>query len=604
MKTGEEQRARIFGHLRFIPAILIATALCGSTLLASCNLTGKAKTEGNGRDGVTLASVDAEKMQAALAARLVAPTDSTSSFPRQFRHYDAVYSFYTQRGRLPLWTANLNATKDMDTLLACIDHAGEHGFEPDHFGAARLHRLKEQVLNAAAAGRVEYDSLAMLELRLSDAAVSYASHLQDGLLDPTKVFSSKYELPLRPRANSGEILRAADIAAFLRGIQPAEPRYLALQKALATVRALAKTGAITPIPFPGKKIEPGAFSPQLGAIERRIKYLSQLRTSAGQMQPESSFSSRYDASGFTKYDSLLVKTVAEFQRSHGLLDDGVLGDRTFAALNLTHEERALRVSLTLERARWLHYPGVGTYVRVNIPEFYLYGVENGTATMRMKVCTGMRWRSMRIKGQPPINYQTPIVSGTISHMVLNPTWSVPPSIAVRETYHEAKKDSTYLRRHNYKVLLNNEVVPSTSIKWKDYNPDKLPFRFIQDPGQGNALGRIKFMFNNPYDIYLHDTPKRAPFKYATRSVSHGCIRIEEPMRMVDFLLKGATKWDRAKTDEYLAATRTTKWIPLENRIPVYVDYNTVWVDDRGVIQFREDIYGKDAELKRAFLAAK
>jgi murein L,D-transpeptidase YcbB/YkuD len=269
-------------------------------------------------------------------------------------------------------------------------------------------------------------------------------------------------------------------------------------------------------------------------------------------------------------------------------------------------ERELRVSLTLERARWLHLPDSGRYVRVNIPEFYLYGVENGVVSMRMKVCTGMRWRSMRIKGQPPINYQTPIVSGMITYMVLNPTWSVPPSIAVRETYFEALKDSTWLLRHNYKVIMKETqaVVPSTSIKWKNYNPDKLPFRFIQDAGAGNALGRIKFIFPNPYDVYLHDTPKRMPFKLATRSVSHGCVRIEEPMRMVDFLQKNSTEWNRAKIEEYLQASKTTKWLTLQQKVPVYFDYNTVWVDARGAIQFRDDVYGKDAEVKKAFLALK
>ena len=589
-----------------VARVLLLALSFAAVSVASCNFLQKAKPAQAGIATTNYPSVDIERLRSALRSLLVAPGDSTNAFPRQFHSYGVLHTFYRQRGEFPLWTVDLNDTRRMDTLLQVLDRVGEHGLESDRYGMPVVHRLLRHAMDAAASGSIAYDTLAQLELRLSDAAETYGAHVRFGVLDPKKIFTDPYGLPTLPRTRNSDILQAVDLGSYLRSIQPSDARYAALQKALASVRELSKLGPIVPIPFPGKKIEPGASSPLLGAIERRIRFLCQLRISVGRMQPESSFSTRYDSKGYMQYDSLLVKQVADFQRNHGLLDDGVIGDRTFAAFNMPWSEREMRVILTLERVRWLRYPDTGRYVRVNIPEFYLYGIDNGVTSLRMKVCTGMRWRQLRIKGQPPINYQTPIVAGQISYMVLNPTWSVPPSIAVRETYFEAIKDSTWLQRHNYKVLMkdNQTVVPSASIKWKSYNPDKLPFRFIQDAGEGNALGRIKFIFDNPFDIYLHDTPKRAPFKYATRSVSHGCVRIEEPMRMVDFLQRGSDKWDRAKIEAYLQGSKVTKTVYLDRKIPVYVDYNTVWVDNHGVIQYRDDVYGKDAEVKKAFLAAK
>jgi murein L,D-transpeptidase YcbB/YkuD len=211
----------------------------------------------------------------------------------------------------------------------------------------------------------------------------------------------------------------------------------------------------------------------------------------------------------------------------------------------------------------------------------------------------MRYR-VSVKGHRPMNYQTPIVSGEISSLILNPPWNVPSSIATRETYYQALKDSTYLRRHRYRVIRRDSVIHSTSIKWRDHDPDNLPFRFVQDPGEGNALGRIKFMFANPFNIYLHDTPKRKPFTYATRTVSHGCIRVEEPMRLMAFLLKSHGSWSTQSVQDYLNRSRSTKTVILEDKVPVYVDYVTAWVDERHVIQFRDDVYGKDGQLARAF----
>jgi murein L,D-transpeptidase YcbB/YkuD len=202
-----------------------------------------------------------------------------------------------------------------------------------------------------------------------------------------------------------------------------------------------------------------------------------------------------------------------------------------------------------------------------------------------------------------MNYETPQLHGTLTYLVLNPLWNVPHSIAIRETYYQALKDPSYLLRNNYKVYVKDSLVNPLSVEWSKVNPEKIPFRFVQGAGRGNALGRIKFMFYNDFDVYLHDTPKRMPFRNASRAVSHGCVRIEEPMAFVKFLLEGHSTWNPTKIQAYLNQTQEGKIVFLERKVPIFIDYVTAWVDEAGRIQLREDVYGKDRVLKEAFAKA-
>ena len=576
---------------------LIVLLLACGTAVQSCNLVEKGNGSKANAAAASQPDVDIERLRHAIRLHLTPPSDSGNTGIGKYENDGILYRFYSENDATPVWTKSFVNTTRIDTLMHFLEMSYEHGLQPVYYDVANIVKLRKQFLESTEnGGEGDYDALAKLELALSGAALIYASHMRYGVLNPLSVFPNDYFHRVEVRRIDDAALRAGDhIGSYLRGLQPQGPRYALLISALRRLRSLQRTGPVTPIVSTDKKIEPGKHTAVLGAVERRIKYLSQLRIDDNPLRPEADFTSKYDALGYTQYDSMLVDRVKEFQRRNGLLDDGVLGDRSFKAMNLTHDERINQVSIAMERMRWLRMPDSGKYIRVNVPEFYLYAVDNGVTAVGMKVCVGMRY-SVYVKGQPGKNYQTPMVSGKMNYIVLNPTWSVPPSIATRETYYQALKDSTYLQRHGYRVLLNNEDVHSTSIKWKDYKPDKLPFRFVQRPGEGNALGRIKFVFENAFDIYLHDTPKRKPFTFASRTVSHGCIRIEQPMRMLDFLLKDHSSWFPQSVTDYLAASRTTKWITLEKKVPVFVDYITVWVDEQGTIQFRDDVYGKDGRI--------
>jgi murein L,D-transpeptidase YcbB/YkuD len=298
------------------------------------------------------------------------------------------------------------------------------------------------------------------------------------------------------------------------------------------------------------------------------------------------------------YDTTLQPLVAEFQRNNGLAADGVLGKRTIECMNIPPAQRADLIRLNLDRCRWFDYPDSARYVRVNIPDFHVYLCDSGRELAKIKVCVGMRWLGLRARGFMPMTYQTPVLRSEVQYMVLNPTWSVPESIAEKETYLSELHRPGYLSRNNYRVYRGDSIVDPSTVDWTKYKGRNLPFRFVQAPGAGNALGRIKFLFNNPYDVYMHDTPKRLAFNLAQRTVSHGCIRVQEPMRVVSFLFPDDGSWTLASTRSYLAATRTTKWITLPKRIPIWVDYATAWIDADGGIQFRDDIYRKDLLLKQ------
>ena len=288
-------------------------------------------------------------------------------------------------------------------------------------------------------------------------------------------------------------------------------------------------------------------------------------------------------------------------------------------------------SRNLERFRWNNYPDTSQYILVNIPDFRLFIVDNGKPIFNTKVCTGSKrpssyqeqfkkYKKSKRWSDKPDDWETPNMYGEISYLVLNPTWSVPQSIMREEIVYKMKRDSTYLRSHNFKVYLNDGEINPDSIKISDLSVERIPYRIVQDPGAGNALGKIKFIFNNPFGIYLHDTPTRPPFNHSNRAVSHGCVRVEQPIPLAEFLLKDNSKWNidylkieigmkvdnksaiseyekkRESLRKYASLGKTTDVI-LSKKVPLYIDYYTAWVDDDGRINFRADVYDRDKVLK-------
>jgi murein L,D-transpeptidase YcbB/YkuD len=293
------------------------------------------------------------------------------------------------------------------------------------------------------------------------------------------------------------------------------------------------------------------------------------------------------------FDEALEEAVKRFQGRHGLAVDGVVGPRTLQALNRTAEEHLRLIKVNMERWRWLPRSLGDRFIRVNIADFDMELVEAGERIMEMRVMVGKDYR------------RTPVFSDVMTYLVINPYWNVPRSLAVEDKLPLIKQDPAYLAGQKMKVLSGwgadaREIDPLT-IDWSEVTPETFTWRLRQDPGPKNALGQIKFMLPNKFNVYLHDTPSREAFDRPDRALSSGCIRLEKPIQLAEYLLRGYPEWTRPAI---LAAIEDGKeqTIRLLEPIPVHILYCTAWVEDTGEVNFRRDIYGRDTAVADALMS--
>jgi len=554
--------------------------------------------------------------------------DSSFRIPSShFTYFDTLKYFYEQRAFQPMFIKSFDDNRLFNSLLSLIGKSYEHGIEPNVYDCELIKNEYAKLLDSAVENcAFRYRHLANLELLLSNAVLKYAYHLRYGVVDPSKIFADSYFIPGVDSAkkNLMEPLHAENILQYLQQIQPKSERYKKLQSALPFFTNLENHEWRKIYPF-DKKLKIGEKTIQLKPIIERL-------ASLGFADTAKIFRKEFDT-----YDSTIAKAVAKFQKANGLVDDGTIGSATVEKLNRSPKEYLEKIKLSLERFRWTNYPDSAKYLLVNIPDFYLRVIENKKEKFAVKICTGRKrpanyearlkvyektknWRSK------PDDWQTPQLYGRITYLILNPTWTVPTSIIREEIYRKSVRDSNYLKKERFKVLLQGKEVDLAEVDLRRFSPNKIPYNFVQDPGAGNALGRIKFMFANKFDIYLHDTPTRAPFSAANRAVSHGCVRVEKPLLLADYVLNNNSKWtpdfvrieigqppkDKTQIVEFnqrrtelrrnLSIGKTTQ-VNLEKSLPLFIDYFTAWIGDDGVANFRDDVYEKD-ELLKAFFFSK
>jgi murein L,D-transpeptidase YcbB/YkuD len=289
-------------------------------------------------------------------------------------------------------------------------------------------------------------------------------------------------------------------------------------------------------------------------------------------------------------DDPLQQGVRKFQQRHGLDTDGIVGPSTLAAMNVSVEDRIGQIKVNMERWRWLRRDLEKEFILVNIANFELYIVKNESPIARMRVVVGKRYRP------------TPVFASIMTHLVINPSWNVPRRIAVREMLPLLRKDPTYLQKENLRVFKGwrpeeKELDPD-AIDWAAITPADFKFHFRQTPGLRNALGQLKFVFPNQFDVYMHDTPARDLFKKSSREFSHGCIRIERPLDLAEYVLRGDSAWSREKLVAAIASGKE-RTVPLPRPLPVYILYATAWVDRNGDLQLRRDTYKLDELVAKA-----
>jgi L,D-transpeptidase YcbB len=509
--------------------------------------------------GQAPAAQQASAAAEALAQHLTLGTGTTSE--RAAELLVVLAKFYQERQMAPLWLDAGGPSARATALAAVLHGADQDGLDPEDYDASIITGL-------LAAGTP--DQRAELELRLSISLLEITSDLASGRLQPQQADSELFVYPRH--VDPATVIRAAagaeDIAAFVAGYEPNQPEYLRLKAALAHYRALATAGG-WPTIQDGPTLKPGMAGPRV----------AQLRARLAVPVPQG---------GDPKlFDPALAEAVEQFQARHGLEQDGLIGQNTLAALNVPVAERVRQILLNLERRRWMADDPGQRYVFVNLADFEAKLVEEPHTVFDTRVVVGAPY------------HRTPVFSGEMTYLELNPYWNVPPSIARNELLPKIKADPGYLAANDFELLSNwsdsARVLDPHAIDWSAVRADTFAYKLRQGPGPGNALGRIKFMFPNQFNIYLHDTPARGLFARDVRDFSHGCIRVEDPETLAGFVLDRQSGWSQ---DAIKAAIATGKRqiVTLDEPLPVHIAYLTAWVNKDGSVNFRPDVYGRDATL--------
>lgn len=366
------------------------------------------------------------------------------------------------------------------------------------------------------------------------------------------------------------IAAAPDLPAAVAATAPSHPIYRQVRAELARYRSLEARGG-WPKVGPGDSIKPGDRSPRVAAIAARLTATGDLPANAARADPQ-------------LYDVALKASVVRFQTRMGLAADGAVGPGTIAALDTPAADRIRLLRINLDRARVLMADLPPRFVIVNIAGFQVYVVEG----------TNVVWRSRVIVGKP--FRQTPIFKSAIDHIIFNPTWTVPPTILKQDIAPKARRNPSYVTGKGLQVINPaGKVVSPASVNWS--NPSGYTLR--QPPGPENALGRVKFMFPNSYSVYLHDTPSKTLFDTPMRTLSSGCVRVQNPMELAELLLRPEDpSWTRAKIDGVVATEKLTQ-VNLAKPVPVLLAYWTAWVDNNGLMNFRPDVYDRDPAWLKA-----
>jgi murein L,D-transpeptidase YcbB/YkuD len=393
----------------------------------------------------------------------------------------------------------------------------------------------------------------------------YSMHLTAGRLDPRSIEPLWTLRPEKPELVSAlaNAVSKNDIADTIERLQPSQPEYQDLQKALVRYRAIAAKGGWPAVR--ATRLKPGDRSPSVPAVRQRLAI-------EGDLDPS------HEKNPSPVFDATVAHAVKRFEERHRLKPDGILDAETVEAMNVPVEQRIRTLELNLERWRWLPDKMPARYLLVNVPDFRLEAIENGTPVMDMRVVVG-----------EPEN-KTPIFADEMTNVVFSPYWNVPPKIARDETIPLAASQPDYLDRNNMEVVdKSGQVLDATDVDWS--NAEGLRIR--QRPGAGNALGGVKFIFPNTFDVYLHDTNAGTLFGKLERALSHGCVRVERPEALAQYVLRDQPEWTAEAIQQAMQAG-DEKHVKLQAAIPVYIVYNTAWVHDGGV-RFLKDLYGHDAD---------
>ena len=485
---------------------------------------------------------------------------------------DKVESYYKSVDFKPSWIGKKKAEGNIDGLLNTLYTAEENGLvlrdyhrNQIRYLALKIDKWIDEDMN---------DSLAQLDILLTDACLSYAMDISTGQVDDPGINLNRNEnLKTIPyNALLKNALDSQEIQFWLRRLLTNNCKYQELKEALSKYRNIYDTGGFV---IPASQIldvKPGDKSDEVPVL---IKYLKQ----TGDI--EQHFSEKHLA-----YDGLVANGLLNFQRRNGLYESAIVDIPTYQSICIPIEDRIISIIANMERLRWLP-PDLGQkYIMVNIADFSLRVFRNYSVQLKMKIVVGKPYK------------QTPVFHSLMKYVVFNPTWDVPKSIMTEEILPKLRKNPGYLAKHHMKLYNSKGVeISPYKVRWWRISPQRYNLKIVQQPGPWNSLGSIKFLFPNPYSVYLHGTPDQNLFEKNIRAFSHGCIRVEYPVELATYILNQDLGWTQSQVMEMLD-NKDEHVIALKQIIPVHVTYQTAWINEYDQLCFRDDIYDRDSYFKR------
>ncbi len=481
-----------------------------------------------------------------------------------FKNTSAMKFFYTGRNGKTVWIDSHGEDHvRAASVLNVLEKAGSHGLNPELYHVNEIRRLLSAENPSA---KVQ------LELLVSDAVIRYVQDI-NGFHLPAKAIrqeASFWKAPEEAGSALAVVAASNDIEETLESYAPQDFLYKRLREDLVAL-ANSPEGDSVIVSFGGEALRPGELHRNVARLRARMGV-------------------DYDPAYGTerKYDDRLAKSVMDFQRENGLVADGVIGPKTLDILNRSPRDKMEQIVANMERLRWINTDKPDRYILVNIPSATLWAIDHGNVALEMPVIVGRPER-------PTKSFTT-----GISGVRFNPKWTVPPTIKVQDFLPKLVEDPAYLQGRGIEVsaLIDGErqILDSSAIDWANITRrDLAQLRMVQGAGENNALGQIRVLMDNPYDIYLHDTNMPEYFKKTERTLSSGCIRLSDPEAVAEFILKDNEGWSKTRMEKILSSGRTTE-IPVTTKIPVYIVYQTIWLDDQDHLVYGPDVYKLDHQL--------
>ena len=577
-------------RIHFLSFALFVGLLGLPGLLSSCGSASSQTEQASARVNPAAAGNPADPEPRLDSTFVIQTMQANARFKTQERW---ARKFYRERQFRLGWFRQHQLVPQASTFLSVVAKAKEDGLDPKSYDASQITAMLTALKSAAQDTARRNELERKLDVTLSGSYFAWASDYYRGVANPYDTKNEAWKVKrnkIKLDHALMTILRERESTYPYYDFAPLHPEYDYLKKALALLRARQAAGGWPALPA-GTSLKPGATSPVVSLLRQRLLGGEATGQTPATVEATAQPVVNKTTAAATVYDSKLVVAVKNFQRDLGLPPTGVVGGETLRQLNVPIQARIDQVILNMERWRWLPKKFEPDYLLVNIPEYRLRVYDQGKEALTMRVIVGKALTA------------TPVFSDKMEYVVLAPYWNVPYSIIDKELRGRLVANPHYLDRLDMEVVQGYgrkaKVINPATINWAGVTQGNFKYTVRRRPGPKNDLGDVKFIFPNSNDVYLHDTPHDELFAQTKRSFSHGCVRVEEPIKLATYLLRNNSNWDLTSIQDTIAEHRE-KYITLKEKLPVYLVYLTAWADENGHAHFRDDIYGHDKSLAKEY----